>query len=316
MSSTADSLLTTVRRKARLPQGRLTDAQILAVADETMSGIMVPYVRRFQEEYFVHSEDQSIVADQGNYRVPRRAQLASTRNVVYTDASGNETPLTEVGPVKAPLSRSAGNPSSRIPYGYYLQNGELWLVPTPSVAVGTLTVSYFRRPGKLVKEASSSNDVAASGAAVASVSGTAFICDYVPTGWANADIVCWIQDHSGFDSLIDDVVLSNTATGASGGFNLSAVPSVLIASDDRADTYINRREESTPIMLPEDTHPLFYTAVTAEVLSEIGRKDDAAKFLEDLSRKMGNMARSLENRNRGSSPRVFSWNSTLRHLGR
>lgn len=147
---TAEELITQVRQLAQLadvdsadvanPSAEPdTDEGILATANREMRGKLLSDVMALREEFFVFKQDFTITAASDSYRIPSRSIGAKLRDVVYVDSGGTSRPIPRLTPEDV---------LERYRYGFYIQNNSVVLRSEDST--GTLRMSYFARPGKLV----------------------------------------------------------------------------------------------------------------------------------------------------------------------
>lgn len=147
---TAEELITQVRQLAQLADVDSADAAnpsaepdtdegILAIANREMRGKLLSDVMSLREEFFVLKQDFTITSASASYRIPSRAIGAKLRDVVYIDGNNNAKPIPRLPPEDV---------IDQYRYGFYIQNNSIVLRSEDNT--GTLRVSYFARPGKLV----------------------------------------------------------------------------------------------------------------------------------------------------------------------
>jgi len=132
----------------------ITDAELLAIADEEITGELFPLLRSLDSGFYLHNDDHSITADQSRYKIAARAteQIA---DVLYVDSQGNEEslsvmPIEDRGlPSRWAGAASVGSGSGTGRYTAYPDGDFVGLVPTPSTTQGTLRIRYYRAPGSL-----------------------------------------------------------------------------------------------------------------------------------------------------------------------
>ncbi len=148
---TAEQLIAEVRQLAQLADVDSNDLSnasiepdsdegILAIANREMRGKLLSDVMALREEFFVLKQDFPITSAGASYRIPSRAIGAKLRDVVYLDGTGNARGLPRLRPEQV---------EEQYRFGFYLQGNNIVL--RSEDAEGTLRVSYFARPGKLVK---------------------------------------------------------------------------------------------------------------------------------------------------------------------
>lgn len=148
---TAEQLILEVRQLAQLPSVDSADAAtpsaeadtdegILAIANREMRGKLLSDVLALREEFFVLKQDFPITEAAASYRIPSRAIGAKLRDVFYTDSGGASVGVPRLRPEDV---------QSQYRWGFYIQNNSV--VMRSEINTGTMTLSYFARPGKLVK---------------------------------------------------------------------------------------------------------------------------------------------------------------------
>jgi hypothetical protein len=150
---TSRELIDSVKRKIAIPinQRTFTEEDILAFANEELMLSQVPDIMQYHEEFFVHSQDIPLVADQNRYEVPERAIGGKFRDIFFLDNNGNLFDMVRVNADdKAYWQRETG--SNGVAYKYYLEGNDLVLSPkdSPTPFGGSLRLSYFLRPNQLV----------------------------------------------------------------------------------------------------------------------------------------------------------------------
>jgi len=149
---TSQDLINAVKRKIAIPinQRTFSEEDILAFANEELMINQVPDILTFHEEYFVYSQDITLVPNQTRYSIPERAIGQKLRDIFYLDSSGNLFEMTRVSADdKAYWQRDSA--LSNISQKYYLEGNDIVLAPKSiSSPTGSLRISYFLRPNQLV----------------------------------------------------------------------------------------------------------------------------------------------------------------------
>ena len=294
---TTDELLADVRRQGHLsmddPDG--TDAELIAVMNRVMARRFVPLVRKVRSDYYVTWADQTLVADQQDYRIPVRATTNSVRNVVWVDTTGHETPMDPV----ALTDRHAYATARGYPTAYTIQDDYLIVLPTPNSNAGTLRVYFERRPSTLV--------LAASALAVTAVA---------------SGQLTFGSDPDAFASGLSDVARYQPP------FSLAVRDAQFVPTTGSALTYTAASHDRTPVVgdyichagetpfpqLPPEMHPLLALATAAEVIRPI---DPAAAglLMADYQDGMNEAVKLLQPRQQGRQVKVRNSSSMLRRGG-
>jgi hypothetical protein len=308
MAYTADDFVSGVRRRAQLPaasiDGKISDADILALADEEMGSTMLPLILAANEEYYVTSSDTAIVANQTEYRIPTRAVGGAIRDLTFVDANGNESSLPEISlEDQGDYARSGGGAFSR-QSAYALRGDRVRLLPVPTASSGSLRFYYHWRPGRLVLTTSSQvTDITG-------ISGSTYTVTATPVSWTTSTEFDLIQAKPNFDLLLD-----NTAPSAvdSGGTNLVFASAI---TDAAIGDYFAETGVSPIVQIPAELQPAFTSAVVVRVLMSLGDYEAASLEEAKLASQKENAQILIDPRNKGASKRVVNRYSIMRSGGR
>ena len=303
MAWTSDDLITAVRRKARLPDdvnganASLTDADILALADEAMMSVVVPFIRRHREEYYVTQTDIPIPTDQNEFRLPTRAQGQALRDVVLLAQAGDEVsipyvPLEDVGTYEQSKSPwwSAGS-------AFSIRGNTLILVPKKREPNVTLRLKYYMRPGQLIKT-TEADLLAASAAGSTTATITTSNVTWPATG--EVDI---IHGDSPFEHISEESVSISGSTVTFGS---------AIDFDIPVGAYLTPKGFSPVPQMPAELQTLLITNTVARCFDALGHYQGAQTFYDESSREMKGLSELIEPRVVGERPVVVNWNSPLR----
>lgn len=152
---TSDDLISAVKRKIAIPinQRTFSEEDILAFANEEMMSNQVPDILMYHEEYFVYSEDITMVPNQTRYPIPERAIGQKLRDLFYVDSNLSLYEMTRISADdKAYWQRDSA--LSNLSQKYYIEGNDIVLAPkNVSSPTGYLRFSYFLRPNQLVLNA-------------------------------------------------------------------------------------------------------------------------------------------------------------------
>jgi hypothetical protein len=286
---TTTYLLESLKRRGMLPTTSETlDAEdFLLTADGEMQSYILPLLLSVREEYLVAEKDISIVSGTASYDIPARAVGSKLREVRILSGS-DYVALSRIEPERVETTAASAYPG-----GYKIQGNKLVLVPTPNTS-GTLRVTYFQRPNRLVGTTSV-------GEITAINTGTGVVtCSDIPTTFTTSLTYDFIKGTPGFDSLNIDKACTAVTTGASGTitFATANLPSDLAVGD-----FVCLAQESPIPQIPVELHPLLAQRVTAKCLEALG--DDKAVLAMQVSEEMRKGALTLlENRVEGA-PRII-----------
>lgn len=290
----------------------MSNANILAIADEETLSVVVPSVIERRANYYVRREDTTIVSGTARYRISSRALAATTRHVALVDANGNESPVIEEQYENR--GQYAGSTGFSWPRRAMcvIEGDEIVLLPTPNTSGLTLRVSYEWRPGRLV-EAS----------AACLVTGITQPFSYatvyagpVPATWTTSDRFDFIESRPNFDLLLRDQTATSISSGSSLTLNNDLADEAGIAVGVRSltkpDMYITLTGETPVLQVPDTLQSVVYMLTTSRVLRDLGRHLAADKHLEAASSKLRLGLKLLTPRNRGKTRKAVDWSTALR----
>lgn len=232
--NTADDFVSAVRRDAFTANSddNWPPANILGIADDCLTGPIASALKREKQGYFQKDYDVQLVAGQAYYDVPQDAMWNGTELIQLIDKT--------TGLIGSQLSDATS--STRWMYGfgvggtpvaYYMDDTQIVLCGTPQatdVAAYSMTVSTYRRPGKLV--------VLANAARVVSVNSITQVVttSTQPTSWATDAVDVYTSgspyriDFYGRNSPNTLRVSNATMTTGGAGTTLTFAPFIAAAS--------------------------------------------------------------------------------------
>lgn len=319
MAWTADDLVAAVRRRAQLPDaaadGAVSDADIVALANEELSLHLVPLVRASREDYWTTSEDVAIVSGTASYRVPWRAQASGLRDVCLVDSAGNERPLVRVSPTEIGRIQAYSGGIERIVF--VMEGPSVRLVPTPTVSGYTLRMRYHRAHSTLVPNSLAADFLGLSSTNVSTSTA-------LPSGWSSlftgdGTYVTGYLDIIHARPPFGPVAVSAPITNVTGTEFITwsdLVAAGVTASTVPGSVYFALEGETPIVDLPRECWPLLVSAVTARTLEVTGDRDGAQMAIALYQRERENVAQLLEPRVEGAKVKVIDRNSPLRRGGR
>ena len=293
-----DDLLTSIKRSISVPsnQARYSDADIIAFANEEIQITVLPEILRLKEEYLVYTETTSIVANQANYQIPRRAVGRGLRDVQY-QSSGADTKRNL--PLISLEDRHLYNQTGE-PVGYYMENDKIVLLPTPGSSTGTLEFMFVMAPSK-VTPVNQSYVISNINRTTGEITVTSSI-DGSLASTQKWDFVSGSQANI----VMNYDMTATSFSGTSITFVTTDIPTDLVAGD-----YVTLAGESPFIALPQEVHPVVSAAAQCRVLEGIGDYE-ALKYAEDKrNRAMRAMKEALAPRNMGENKKIIDRNGLL-----
>lgn len=254
----ASEILASLKRRGMLPDTTeaLSATDYYALLNDELNTYIVPLLLSVRERYFLTEQDTTLVANQAAYDIPTRAIGRKLEDVLFKSTSDTSySPLTEIQPHRAYeySSTASGSVSA-----YYLKDDQVVLVPTPTSASGTLRLTYFRRPNRLVAE-TSANLVSSYN------TGTKVLTLAATTVFATSAVVDIVRGTPGF-RLIDR---SNTLSATSG--TSATLTSTPLDTPVAGDYLCNEGESPIP-QIPVELIPLLAHRVVVRALEALGDK--------------------------------------------
>lgn len=211
MNYSSDSLISTIRLRAGIPQNALiTDSNILEVINYELRQTILPMVIQCGAEYYVTYEDFTITTE-GIYDIPPLAMGKKLRDVQIVGL--HNTPKLRQ-PLNILPQLALSNIYGTYPanyyydqYGFIVQGNQIRVFPPGiSISPGYLRMYYYRRPNEVV--------LVSSGANITVTSPTQFVVGTVPGGWGNSPNICIISQYPSFDIVegCENIAASVTGT--------------------------------------------------------------------------------------------------------
>ncbi len=120
-------------------------ADFLMLANSVIRSTVVPILKKTREDYLIQREALAVTSGTDRYPLPTRAAAETLKAILYADPAGTYPPLERTTEEKA----HGFCPSDGRPFGYYLQDDSVVLVPA-STGDATVRFLYFARPNRLV----------------------------------------------------------------------------------------------------------------------------------------------------------------------
>jgi hypothetical protein len=281
-SWTTETLVARIKRKCQLPvnDGKLTDAEVLQIADEEVQARLLAAFLTVREDYFVDFRRIDVEANQRWIQLPSFVASSTMLDIGYIDPND----ATErVRPMQRMYSWSAHydapQPSAQ-PAAYVIEGDRIGLV-TPCQTACVLVIRYERRPSRMILAADYHS------AEIASYNPTTL--EFTLTG-TNASIIANLAAGTTVDiaratpplgiavqglevvSVSDPVWTLTTGTVDHSEPETFAVTNSLVNAGD----YLVVSGETPVFPLPDVWFPCAIYAAAATVCREIGDVDQAA----------------------------------------
>lgn len=148
MSYFTEDLLTSIKLRSFAPisQATFDDTNLLSMAYEELELKLVSDLIGVREDFFLTSEQQSIVANKSHYTIPARSIGGALKDVKFLDANGNVKSRFP----RIDVARRGDYALTGEPEAYYFEGDEIVLVPTPVSSIGSVEMHFPAKPSKLV----------------------------------------------------------------------------------------------------------------------------------------------------------------------
>jgi uncharacterized membrane protein len=242
---------------------------------------IVPLVLSAREDYYLATSDTSLSSSVTSARIPARAIGGKLREVSWISTSGDEVNLPRVSVDDLEDAQS----------GFYVSGNTVYLVtPEGDTWDGTLRLTYYSRPGKLV-----STSAVATVASVASA--TITTAATVPSTFSASVTYDLVKATPGFEFVAVDQS-SSVASGTT--VTLSTAPgSSLVAGD-----YVCLAGDSPVPQCPAEFHSVLAQAVAARVLEALGDREGHADALAKLKEAEASALKLITNRVDGEPQKI------------
>jgi hypothetical protein len=312
---TGEELIESVRNLGMIPNtGPLggKDEDILLNLNEYFSLYMMPLLVSLREEYYVRTTRIAISGTTLRYRMPDRAIGEKLRMIRYVASDGHmdDAPLPEISPERQGdyTWDATGRPS-----GWYLEGNHICLVA--SSVSGSLEVSWYFRPGQIVKSTAARKLTAVDLTARTVDSATAF-----PAAWTTGDKFDVHSYKSGAEVKVWDMVITALTTSPPYRITFSAANPI---DGSTRGTYaaevgdwICLAGEAAIPALPVDMHPLLVEAGNIRTQAGLG-KIEAVKIHHELMKEAeASILKVVKKRVEGHSKRILGRRGLLWKQGR
>ncbi len=237
----------------------VSDAEILAFADDEIIGTLWPQLLASQGDWHLAYADSALVADQAAYRMPKR-MWGPIKDLLLVSSDGRARGLSVVNIEElGNLDPSSGAPGL-VRFAAYIDGDSIGLWPTPGAgdaAAGlVLRVRYYRRPNTLCLSALARQITAKPSALVLTLASTI-------EDWDNATEVDFVGDGVSHQVLAEDRgVTSVVATALTMD---AAYPTTLVAGD-----WVTVAGTTPVAPIPDHMVPQLVSRVAAQCLNSNG----------------------------------------------
>ena len=263
------SVIADVRRGAMFPDSDADGsaaADIIAKADIELRTRIYPLCMKYAEEFFVRRMTISVAAGQAGVRMPTRAALGKWSDVWWIASDGTKYNLVRFDPEET--WRYQTNQGQ--PYGFYLENNNIGLLPIPSSA-GSLLIKYVPRASTLVSAA-----FATITAASETSTTMTFTVGSAPSTSATYDIIAGTEP---YEVIAHDV--------AGGGSTTWVVQKTALDGLTPVASYVGGKVQlagqSTQVVLPVEYYDLLVQRTICRLLRTVGDERNLKLAEEDAA---------------------------------
>lgn len=205
-----------------LSQNTYQLADIVSMMDDDLSLVLVPLLKKAQQDYFVYNVDVTIVNGQSAYTMPTRAVGNALRDVVLVDANGNEVALNNLMREYIKVQFPFNFVPSIWSFGQYVTANEINLYNTLIQTYTAYKLRFIteRRPGGLTLSTNCGQ--------VTAITGPTLTLSNVDPAWTTATTFDIINQLPPFQTRGDDLTI-NTIVGQNVTFD--SVPSSVKKGD-------------------------------------------------------------------------------------
>jgi hypothetical protein len=268
----------------------LTDARILALADEEMSNEIVPLLDSLNEDFFVTVEEETTVADQQEYDIPYRAIGRKLRDLKIKKGTVIRS-LPYINVENEHIYSTFSEPTA-----HNFRADKIYLHPKPTNDDYTLQKFFLLRPSKMVKTTDAG--------CITNISGSDITVSSVPSTFVAGATIDFVQGRSGYQTISMDKTITNVSGLV---ITVSSVPSSLQNYD-----FISIAEETPVVQIPDEIFSYLVQRTSKRCLEALG-DFDSAKIVEGrLLQAKRNAQMLMSPRNEGASKKIIQRNGLIR----
>lgn len=309
MSYYVEDLLERVKRRSFAPisQSTFQDSDLIDLINEELDLNLVASLVEEREDFFLTTEDTSIVANTNYYSIPSRAIGNALKTLFYVDSSGNLSPLKLIDPSRrGEFSQTGSSPSA-----FYIEGDEVVLVPTPSLSTGSLRFSFPSKPNKLIATSScakittvTNNDPTATFAVNTDLTADLSVGDYVDFLSVTSPYKLW-----SYRIPITQITSSEIEVDLSDVINQAGT-----SIEPQVNDYICPSGYANIPQIPTAYHPVLAQMAVVTMLEGLGDLNKLARAGATLQKLEINAKKLIRNRVESSPKKLSSRGSLVRFL--
>lgn len=282
---TTDDFVEKVELYGELPSGRYEPEEVLDVAYDQLMSVVVPLIIALNEEYYVRSESQSVVAGQSEYEIPYRALGRILRELKLVKS----TRVIDLPRMEPELVVSSAQSE---PEAFYLEGFNAKLYPTPRASDGSVSMSYFLTPSRPVL-------VASAGLITGIDRVTGEITASLPADWVLTDTFDLITSKNGHDSKAMDLTASAVSTSGI-TFAAADIPASIVVGD-----YVSKAGYAPYFQCPDLAYRYLAQLTVNDLLQSMGSQAELQAGMAKAEQLKGALIQTLSKRVVGA-PKQFT----------
>jgi hypothetical protein len=257
---TTTELIANLKRRASVPtnQSLFENSDFLGLMSDEMESVLVPLILAAREGYFATYSDTLLVAGTNTFDIPDRAVGGKLQDVLIVDSDGNT--IQDLPSLNSHDQGIDTDDLERQMYGFFMEGMRVRLFPADNWVGYYLRMKYYRKPNRLVTEASA-------GQVTAIDTGTNTVTlGNVPTTWSTSTTFDVIEGRPHFRSLADDQAIT-----ALSGYDLtfSSLPTGLVVGD-----WVAEAGESPIPQVPFEAFKWLAQAGACKVVEALGKTSE------------------------------------------
>lgn len=297
--------IASVKRAISVPtyQGRYSDDDFLAIANEEQQITILPLLTSMREDYLTVTENIAVTAGTSLYQIPRRAAGTTLRTVWFNNAEGSTYSL-----YRPDLEDSYrfNNNGAGSPQGFVVIGDQIQLRPTPAVDA-SLTLIYTIQPSKLVK---TSRTVTINSLTANTVTSLITVPNNVTTN-AGSNQIDITSYRPGYRMLVKNAQVTNIASNLTltiAGFDVS---NTLASAGVVQFDVLSTAGETSILQMPDEIQPVLILSTGQRILQGLGMPDRIEQIKQRLDQAKRAANDLLQPRVDGELPKVFNRNGLL-----
>jgi hypothetical protein len=280
-SYTTDTFVARIKRKAQLPDydAKLTDAEVLQIADEEVQTRLFAALLTVREDYFVDYRYVTLEAGQRWAQLPTFVASSTILDCGWVDPTDANGRIQKLQRSFSGMAHYSAAQSSSQPYGYVTEGDRIGLV-VPCQSACTLLLRYERRPSRMHL---STDGRSAPISSYDPTNGNFTLTDVTADVLANMPVGSFVDLARAtpplgvpVQGLVVDAVANPIWTLSPGTIDHSApTDAPIVYSQINAGDYVTMSGETPVFPLPDVWWTAAITAAAATVCREIGDLDQA-----------------------------------------